>query len=133
MLYNIICVSCGCIGHDRSDYTLVSVLDQGLSCLKVEPRGLALYDFSCRISALDGQNIMIDPHGIQQDDSHSDVWLCNTCHPSIMLGKRPPESLAYFRWVGPMPDELKDLTWIEELLIARAHVVGRVVRLQARN
>jgi len=24
-----------------------------------------------------------------------------------------------------MPDELKNLTWIEELLIARAHVVGR--------
>src|SRR5579859_7018831 len=66
MLYNIICVSCGCIGHDRSDYTLISVLDQRLSCLKVEPRGLVLYDFSCRISALDEQNIMIDPHGIQQ-------------------------------------------------------------------
>jgi len=32
-----------------------------------------------------------------------------------------------------MPNELKDLTWIEELLIVRAHVVGRVVRLQARN
>ena len=79
------------------------------------------------------KNIMIDPLGIQQDDSHSDVWLCNTCHPSIMLGKRPPESLANFRWVGPTPDELKNLTWIEELLIARAHVVGRVVRLQARN
>jgi hypothetical protein len=50
-----------------------------------------------------------------------------------MLGKRPPESLANFRWVGAVPDELKDLTWIEELLVARAHVVGRVVRLQARN
>jgi hypothetical protein len=45
-----------------------------------------------------------------------------------MLGKRPPESLANFRWVGPMPDELKNLTWI-----ARAHIIGRVVRLQARN
>ena len=53
----------------------------------------------------------------------------NTCHLSIMLGKRLPESLANFRMVGPMPDELKDLMWIEELLIARAHVVGRVVRL----
>ena len=129
MLYNIICASCGCIGHNRSDYNLVSVLDQRLSCLKVEPRTLVLYDFSC--AALDEQNIMIDPLGIQQDDSS--VWLCSTCHPSIMLGKRPPESLANFRWVGLVPDELKDLTWIEELLIARAHVVGRVVRLQARN
>ena len=32
-----------------------------------------------------------------------------------------------------MPDELKDLTWIEELLVTHAHVVGRVVRLQACN
>ena len=133
MLYNIVCASCGCIGHDRSDYTLVSVLDQRLSCLKVEPRTLVLYDFSCGVAALDEQNIMIDPLGIQQDNSHSNVWLCSTCHPSIMLAKRPPESLANFRWVGPVPDELNDLTWIEELLIARAHVVGRVVRLQARN
>lgn len=29
--------------------------------------------------------------------------------------------------------ELKDLAWIEEPLIARAHIVGGVVRLQARN
>ena len=75
---------------------------------------------------------MIDRVAIQQD-SGSNVCLCSTCHSSIVLAKRPAESLANFRWVGPMPDELKDLTWIEELLIARAHVVGRVVRLQARN
>ena len=76
---------------------------------------------------------MIDRLAIQQEDSGSNVWLCSTCHPSIVLAKRPAESLANFRWVGPMPNELKDLTWIEELLIARAHVVGRVFRLQARK
>ena len=132
-MYNIVCASCGCIGHDRSDYTLVSVLDQRLSCLKVEPRSLIPYDFSCGVSALDTQNIMIDPLGIQREVSGSNLWLYSTCHPRIMLGKRPPESLANFRWVGPVPDELKDLTWIEELLVAHAHIVGRVVRLQARN
>ena len=78
---------------------------------------------------------MIDCVAIQQEDSGSNVCLCSTCRSSIVLAKRPAESLANFRWVelGPMPNELKDLTWIEELLIARAHVVGRVVRLQARN
>ena len=135
LLYNIVCASCGCIGHDQSDYTLVSVLDQRLSCLKFEPPTLVRYDFSCGIPSLDEQDIMIDPPGIQRDSSVSDskLWLCSICHPSITLAKRPSESLANFRWVGPVPDELKDLTWIEELLIARAHVVGRVVRLQARN
>jgi len=52
--------------------------------------------------------------------------------PVSCLRKDRP-NLANFQWVGPMPDELKDLTWIEKLLIARAHVVGRVVRLQAHN
>ena len=40
------------------------------------------------------------------------------------------ESLANFRWVGPM---LMNPTWIEGLLIPRARFVGRVVRLQACN
>lgn len=76
---------------------------------------------------------MIDRVAIQQEYSGSNIWLCSTCHPSIVLAKTPAESLANFRWVRPMPDKLKDLTWVEELLIARAHVVGRVPRLQARN
>ena len=51
----------------------VSVLDQRLSCLKFEPRTLVPYNFSCGISGLDEQNIMIDPLGIQQEDSSSNV------------------------------------------------------------
>src|SRR6266496_2099817 len=97
----------------------------------MDDASLVPYDFSCGISALDSRSIMIDPLGIQQEGSDSNVWLCGTCHPNIMLGKRPPESLANFRWVRPVPSELKDLTWIEELLVTHAHIVGRVVRLQA--
>ena len=132
LLYNIVCASCACIGHNMSDYTLLSILDQRLSCLTVDPAFVS-FDFSCGVSALDTQNIMVDPLGIQPKGSPSSLWLCNTCHSSIMLGKRPLESLANSRWVGSVPDELKDLTWIEELLVARAHVVGRVVRLQDHN
>ncbi len=110
MLYNIICTSCGCIGHNQLDYTLISILNQRLSCLKVEPHTLIPYDFSCRMSTLNDQNIMINPLGIQQQDSDMNVWICSMCHPSVMLAKRPAESLANFRWVGPVPDELKELT-----------------------
>jgi hypothetical protein len=129
-LYNIVCASCGCIGHNQSDFTLMSTLDQRLSCLSVDP-SLVPYDLSCGIPILDTQNILIDSLGIQ--DSDSKLWLCNTCHPSIVRNKRPPESLANFRWIGSVPDELKDITWIKELLIARAHIVGRVIRLQGRK
>ena len=32
-----------------------------------------------------------------------------------------------------MPKELQNLTWLEEQLIARSHLVGKIVRLSARN
>ena len=88
--------------------------------MKVEPRTLVPYDFSCEILALDEQNIMIDPLGIRQEDSDSKVWLCSTCHPSIMLSKRPAESLANFRWVGSAPWKDDDMPFDSEvgLLIA---------------
>jgi hypothetical protein len=44
----------------------------------------------------------------------------------------PPEALANFRWIGPLPPELSDLNWIEEIVIARGYMVGRVVQLQNR-
>src|SRR5947207_10678050 len=38
----------------------------------------------------------------------------------------PLEALANFRWIGPVPEELQDLTWIKELLIAQVHVCGSI-------
>src|SRR5436190_22636025 len=45
----------------------------------------------------------------------------------------PTPSLANYRWVGTVPEELQGLTWLEELLVARAHLVGRVIRLEERK
>jgi len=45
----------------------------------------------------------------------------------------PPDALANYRWIGNVPDELQDLNWIEENLISRAHLIGKIVRLQNRN
>ena len=89
----------------------MSVLDQRLSYLTVDP-SLVPYDFSCSIPVLDTQNVMINPLGIQQESAEDskgsdlELWLCNTCHPSIVRNKRPSESLANFRWIGSVPDEL---------------------------
>jgi hypothetical protein len=45
----------------------------------------------------------------------------------------PVEALANFRWIGPMPEELKELTWVEEALVARSHLFGRIFRLEERK
>jgi len=68
--------------------------------------------------------------GITQDKR---IYLCRVCHNQLSKDCQPSEALANFRWVGPVSEELRDLTWIEELLIARVHVCGSIVRLGQRN
>ena len=67
--------------------------------------------------------------------SHQDkrIYLCRRCHNQLSKDRQPSEALANFRWIGSVPEELRDLTWIEELLIARVHVCGSIIRLDQRN
>jgi len=127
---NIVCASCGIIGHDVACFQSVCATDHCLRFLSVADDVYVPYDFSSGVDAIDRRHIIIDKQGLSGDDT---VVLCNSCHKSIKSGRRPHESLANFRWVGAQPDELRDLTWLEELLIARAHLVARIVRLEERK
>jgi hypothetical protein len=51
----------------------------------------------------------------------------------IVKGNQPKESLANHRWIGPVPEELSDLTWLGELLVARVHLIGHIVRLEEQK
>jgi hypothetical protein len=126
---NFVCASCGIIGHDVALFHSVSVTDPILHSLSIAEDVYVPFDFSSGISALDQQQIMIDKQGLFGE---SEVILCKSCYRWLQSNKRPDESLANFRWVGPVPDELQGLTWLEELLIARGHLLGRIVRLQER-
>ena len=105
-------------------------MDPALSVLSVDPL-LVPFDFNCGLPQLDLQHIMLDPLGITSD--RLQIQICATCHSSIQRRRLPSGALANFRWVGTVPEQLKDLTWVEELLIARGHLIGKVVRLQNRN
>src|SRR5436190_3488752 len=78
----------------------------------------------------DQNHVLIDKLGITQDKR---IYLCHVCHNQLSKDHQPSKALANFRWVAPVPEELRDLTWIEELLIARVHVCGSIVRLGQRN
>ena len=45
--------------------------------------------------------------------------VCHTCIASLEKKKLPTLALANGLWVGEIPDELQDLTYAEQLLIAR--------------
>ncbi|KIY60693.1 hypothetical protein CYLTODRAFT_363788, partial [Cylindrobasidium torrendii FP15055 ss-10] len=63
--------------------------------------------------------------------------VCPRCWRCVDQGKRfktiPTMSWANGCWVGEQPDELKGLTYAEELVIARAHSTKCWVKLKARS
>src|SRR5579859_2269659 len=126
---NIVCGSCGCIGHNETQYHREPIASDILNPLKVDP-GLVPFDFSSRYVVLKERQIMVDDMAIS-DDLH--ISLCSSCHHSLADDKKTPrDSLANYRWIGDIPEELRDLNWIEESLIS-AHLIGKIVRLQNRN
>ena len=128
---NIVCACCGCISHDITEFEIVLDSYGPLRRhLRIPEHVDIPFDFSCGIDLLDQNRVLIDKLGITQDKR---IYLCRGCHNQLSKDRQPSEALANFRWVGPVPEELRDLTWIEELLIARVHVCGSIVRLGQRN
>ena len=127
---NIVCACCGCISHDITEFEVVPQSYNPLRHLRIPEDVNIPFDFSCGIDVLDQNHILVDKLGITQDKR---ILLCRSCHIQLSKDRLPSEALANFRWVGPVPEELQDLTWIEELLIARVHVCGSIVRLGQRN
>ena len=55
--------------------------------------------------------------------------VCPICVESLENKKMPTLALANGLWVGKIPDELKDLTYAEQLLIARVHHNRSIVKV----
>src|SRR5438477_2569782 len=127
---NIVCTCCSCIYHDIMEFKVVPQFYDPLRHLRIPEDVNIPFDFSCGINVLDQNHILFDKLGITQDKR---ILLSQVCHSQLSKDRQPSEALANFQWVGPVPEELQNLTWIEELLIARVHVCGNIVRLGQRN
>ena len=79
-------------------------------------------------------DIILDPKGVSSDDGGNVILtLCKTCHSSIQSKKTPPLSLANHMALGDTPDELKDLTVVEEAMIAKCRAKCWVIQLKEEN
>ena len=45
--------------------------------------------------------------------------ICQTCYKSVLKGKMPLLALANGKWIGKIPPQLLDLSFAEQLLVAR--------------
>ena len=57
--------------------------------------------------------------------------VCPNCFNVLKKGKTPRNALANGLWLGDIPDELKDLSWMEKRLIARISTNTCVIRVHA--
>src|SRR6266496_3108763 len=130
-LIRILSVCCDCISHDIMEFEIVLDFYSPLRWhLRISEDVDILFDFSCGIDFLDQNHVLIDKLGSTQDKC---IYLCQICHNQLSKDHQPSEALANFCWIRPVPEELRDLTWIEELLIAQVHVCGSIVRLGQHN
>jgi len=77
------------------------------------------------------KDILLDPAGVNIDArGRITLFVCKTCTSSLKKKKVPPLSLANCTFLGPVPDELKDLTVVEEAMIARCRSKCWVIQLK---
>jgi len=80
------------------------------------------------------QDVLLEPAGVTVDENGNvQLLLCSQCHSALKPDKIPPLSLANGTFLGPIPDELKDLTVIEEAMIARCWAKCWIVQLKEEN
>ncbi|KAF9456100.1 hypothetical protein BDZ94DRAFT_1292983 [Collybia nuda] len=57
--------------------------------------------------------------------------ICKTCYKSVSKNKVPLMSLANGKWLGKIPEVLKNLTFAEQLLIARVRHNRCIIRVSS--
>ena len=76
------------------------------------------------------QNVAVDPSGVHSNEQGKLILsLCKDCHSSLKRCKVPALAMANLNYLGPVPDELKDLTVVEEAMIARCRAKCWIVQL----
>ena len=68
------------------------------------------------------KDVFVDPTGVSVTDRGCyELTLCSMCRSSLYHNKVPPLALVNQTFLGDVPPELKDLTVIEEAMIACCH------------
>jgi hypothetical protein len=81
------------------------------------------------------RDILVDRDGVSLplDGGQPSLSLCKSCHSSLKNGRTPALALANRTFLGPVPNELKGLTIIEEAMIARCRSKCWIIKLKEEN
>ncbi|KAN0132460.1 hypothetical protein V8E53_009719 [Lactarius tabidus] len=89
-----------------------------------------------RLNGLKDNQQLVLPHSHPAHvlmDGFTLVSLCDTCLSYLCRDKTPPLSLANGMWIGEVPLELKILTLLERVLIARFFPAAYIIKLYPKK
>src|ERR1700722_691539 len=115
--------ACCVCGKLTSIYCLKSISDLNISLNILKATGVTQKE---RFSDHDPICDLDGPVMLQNLDN-----VCKTCHESVLKGKQPLLALANGLWLGNIPDQLSNLTYAEQLLIARVRHNRCIVRVSS--
>lgn len=76
-------------------------------------------------------DILVDPKGVKGSGAETELLLCKSCPSSLCHGWIPDLALSNHMFLGDVPPELKDLTVVEESMIALCRAKCCILRLKA--
>ena len=79
------------------------------------------------------KNKLVDERGVTLDGADVILDLCKSCSRGLYRRSLPKHALANRLYVGPVPEELRDLTMVEESMIAQARAKSWIVKLQEQD
>ena len=84
-------------------------------------------EFQFTDSHLNG--LVLNPDGLQVSEKGTTLLVCHPCHAYLPRSLMPRFALANKLYRGHLPEEFKDLTWIEECVCAKFSNTAVVTRL----
>jgi Helitron helicase-like domain at N-terminus len=127
----VVCAVCGLERHNtvEIDIPAVGELPFDFHSLQVSnPFITRSDDFLYGIDGIDGA--ILDRAGIKkQNPDGIQLNICSECHTGLKKGKVPRLSLANHLYRGTLPDEFKDLSWVEEMVCAIYRNTAHVTRI----
>lgn len=77
--------------------------------------------------------VIVEPKGVSGEGLETKLALCKHCLGCLHRGCIPDLALSNHMFLGEVPPELKDLTVVEESMIALCHAKCCIVQLKADN
>jgi hypothetical protein len=85
-------------------------------------------DFQYGLNAIDGA--ILEPLGFKDLTPDGVVMqICSECHSSLAKDRLPRLALANRLYRGKLPDDFKDLTWVEEMVCAKFRNTAHITRI----